>query len=70
MRMLTKCAVRTAMRPVLLGVAEARRNPPERSFAEGLLVFGPIVNANATSSPPPGTACRDASTSYMQLDPK
>ncbi len=50
MRMMTKCAARTAMKAPLLGVAEAHRNPPERSFAGGLLVFGAIASANATSS--------------------
>ena len=40
MRMMTKRAARAAVKCPLLGVAEAHRNPPERSFAEGWFVVG------------------------------
>ena len=41
MGMMTKCAARTAVKTPLLGVAEAHRNPPERSFAEEWFVVRP-----------------------------
>ena len=41
MRMMTKCAARTAVKTPLLGGAEAHRNPPERSFAEEWFVVRP-----------------------------
>ena len=50
MRMLTKCAARTAVKAALLSVAEAHRSPPERSFAEGLLVFAEAKTIHTTSS--------------------
>ena len=39
MRMMTKCATRTAVKAPLLGAAEARRGPLGRSFAERWFVF-------------------------------
>ncbi len=50
MRMMTKRAARAALKGPFLGIAEAHRSPPERSFAERLLVFGAAANTNATSS--------------------
>ena len=49
MSQITKCAARTALRPVLLGAAEARPSPPERSFAVGLAAFA-ATNTNHTTS--------------------
>ena len=48
MKMMTKRAARAAAKAVLLGVAEAHRSPPERSFAEVCLVIA--LNANVTNS--------------------
>ena len=50
MSQMTKRAARAAMRPVLLGVAEAHRSPPERGFAEGVLVFGAAKTSDTTFS--------------------
>ena len=44
MKMLTKRAARAAMKPVLLGAAEAHRILPEHSFAEMCLVFAAHSN--------------------------
>ena len=48
MRMMRKRAARAALKGPFLGVAEAHRSPPERSFAERWLVFA--ANYNAISS--------------------
>ena len=39
MKVLTKRAARAAVKAVLLGAAEARRSPPEHSFAQGWFLF-------------------------------
>ena len=50
MNRMTKRAARAAVKSPLLGVAEAHRDPPERSFAEGLLVCAATNTNHATSS--------------------